>query len=167
MGSNAISAQIYTIESGSVFFKAKMPLNSYTGKSDQLHGTIDFETGALEFSVPLNSIKTGIKKRDKHMYELLNSEQYPKVTLKGILKKIPNLTLKTKQAIMADGDFTLAGTTQKVTIPIDFTLGEKGLQMTASWSVLITDYNLELPSFMFIKVKDKHDLSVDALLKEK
>ncbi len=167
MGPNLISAQIYTVESGSAFFKAKMPLNSYTGKSDQLYGTIDFKTGVMDFSVPLNSIETGIEKRNKHMYELLNSEQYPTVTFKGILRKIPNRTLQTKQAIMADGDFALAGTTQKVTISMDFTPEEKGLKMTASWSVLITDYNLERPSFMFIKVKDKHDLSVDALLKEK
>jgi len=32
---------------------------------------------------------------------------------------------------------------------------------------LITDYNLERPSFAFIKVKDKHFLRVYVLLKEK
>lgn len=167
MGSSVISAQIYAVENGSAFFKAKMPLNSYTGKSDQLHGTIDLKTGTLQFSVPLNSIKTGIKKRDKEMYKLLNSEQFPTITFKGKLKKIPNLTLQTKQTIIADGDFTLAGTKQKISVPIDFALGKNGVELNATWSLLITDYNIERPSKFLFKVNDKHELGVNALLKVK
>jgi polyisoprenoid-binding protein YceI len=166
MTCNLINAQIYNVESGSAFFKAKMSLNSYFGKSDQLHGTIDFETGALEFNVPLNSIKTGIKKRDKNMYELLNVEEYPTITFKGILKKIPSLTLQTKQAIKVVGDFTLAGTTQKVTIPLNFTPSKKGIELNATWSLLITNYNIERPRKFLFTVNDKHELVVNALLIE-
>jgi hypothetical protein len=43
----------------------------------------------------------------------------------------------------------------------------KGIQLNATWSLLITDYGLERPSLAFIKVNDKHDLSVVAVLKEK
>jgi polyisoprenoid-binding protein YceI len=66
------------------------------------------------------------------------------------------------------GDFTLAGVTREITIPIELKLvSEETIQLKASWSLLITDYNLERPSFTFIKVNDKHDLSVDALLEKK
>jgi len=40
-------------------------------------------------------------------------------------------------------------------------------ELKASWSLLITNYDLELLSYMFIKVKDKHDFNVDALLRKK
>ena len=54
-----------------------------------------------------------------------------------------------------------------INIPIALKrVSEDTIQLKASWSLLITDYNLERPSLAFIKVNDKHDLSVDALLEK-
>jgi polyisoprenoid-binding protein YceI len=144
-----------------------MPLNSYTGESDQLQGTIDLETGNVTFKVPVKSIKTGKDKRDGHMYALLKAEKYPTVVFEGKLIDDFDFDKKAKQTVKVKGDFILAGTTRQTTIPIDLNPVTKGLQLEASWSLLITDYNLERPSFLFIKIKDKHDLSVNALLKER
>lgn len=167
MGSNTSFAQVYATEDGYATFEAKMPLNSYTGESDQLRGTIDFETGKVAFTVPVKSIKTGKDKRDEHMYELLKAEKNPKVVFEGKLIDDFDFDKKAKRTVKVKGDFTLAGTTRQTTIPIDLNPVTKGLKLKASWSLLITDYKLERPSFLFIKVKDKHDLSVEALLKEK
>ena len=73
-GNVAMNAQNFIVKEGSASFKAKMPLNSYIGKSDDLQGTIDFKDGALNFSVPVKSIKTDNEKRDGHMYELVKAE---------------------------------------------------------------------------------------------
>lgn len=167
MGSLTISAQVYTVANGNASFDAETPLSSYQGKSSKLQGSIDFETKKIRFSVPVKSITTDIEKRDGHMYELLEVEKNPNVIFEGILGNGIDFGKKTEQTVEAEGNFTLAGTTNKVTIPIVLTPNEKGLQMTASWSLRITDYNLERPSVMFIKVKDRHDLNVDALLKKK
>lgn len=166
MGSHTLFAQVYAAQGGSASFKAEMPLNSYTGESAQLEGTINFESADIAFKVPVKSIKTGKDKRDEHMYELLEAAKNPNVVFKGKLIDDFDFDKKAEQTLKVKGDFTLGGTTRQITIPIDLNPVTKGLQLKASWSLLITDYNLERPSFLFIKVNDKHDMSVNALLKE-
>ena len=163
-----INAQNYVVKEGNASFKAKMPVNSYTGESGRLQGTIDFETGKVAFTVSVKSIKTGKDKRDGHMYELLKTEKNPNVIFEGKLIDGFDFNKNTAQTVKVNGDFTLAGTTRQITIPVGLKLVSEGtIQLTASWSLLITDYNLERPSLAFIKVKDKHNLSVDVLLREK
>ncbi|WP_245726444.1 YceI family protein [Pricia antarctica] len=167
LGGNNSFAQVYSTEDGNAAFKARMPLNSYTGESDQLRGTINFKTGKVAFKVPVKSIKTRKDKRDEHMHELLKAEKNPNVIFEGKLIDDFDFNKKTEQTIKLTGNFTLGGTTRQLSIDINLEPVAKGLQLNASWSLLITDYNLERPSLAFIKVNDKHDLSVDALLKER
>ncbi|MCH7525740.1 MAG: YceI family protein, partial [Bacteroidetes bacterium] len=63
---NILYAQKYFVKDGTAFFKAETSVNSYTGTSNQLHGYIDLQTGVIEFMLPVKSINTGNKKRDKH-----------------------------------------------------------------------------------------------------
>ncbi|MCK0145368.1 YceI family protein [Arenibacter sp. F26102] len=161
-------AQIYSTTEGNANFKAKMPFNSYMGKTDRLQGTINFETGKVAFKVPVTSIKTDKDKRDEHMYELLEAKKNPDVVFTGKLIDDFDFDKKGNQSVPVKGGFTLAGTTRQITIPLDLELVSEGtIQLKASWSLLITDYGLERPSIAFIQVNDEHDLSVDALLKEK
>ena len=113
-GSNLFS-QVYTTQNGKAKFEASMPFNTYTGESDQLQGKINFETRAVEFSLPVKSIKTGIDKRDADMYELLNVEENPEVTFNGRLLSNYDLQMG-EQAVKVNGGFTLAGSTRQVTI---------------------------------------------------
>ncbi len=166
-GNHIATAQVYGTENGYASFEAEMPLNSYTGETDRLNGSIDFETGQVAFRVPVKTIKTGKEKRDEHMYELLEAEKNPHVIFEGKLIGDFDLDKRTEQTVKVKGDFTLGGTSRTVTIGIHLKPVEKGLQMKASWSLFITDYNLERPSLLFVKIDDKHDLKVDALLVKK
>jgi polyisoprenoid-binding protein YceI len=157
-------AQLYATENGKAKFEATMTFNSYDGNSDQLQGMINLETNEVEFSLPVKSIKTGIDKRDNHMYELLNVDQNPNALFKGSL--IDNYKKENrKQTVKVKGDFTLAGVTRQVTITGSLEPVKNGLKLIADWSLMITDYNVERPSILFVKVDDKHDLSISALLK--
>ena len=138
------------------------------GKSDQLQGNINFETGKVNFKVPVKSIKTDKEKRDEHMYELLEAEKNHDVVFDGKLIDDFNFDKKGNQSVRVKGDFTLAGTTREITIPIDLELvSDNTIQLNASWSLFITDYGLERPSIVFLQVNDQHELNLDALLKEK
>ncbi|RAJ12529.1 YceI family protein [Arenibacter echinorum] len=168
LSNNTSNAQVYSTTDGLANFQAKMPLNTYMGKSDQLQGSINFETGKVAFKLPVKSIKTDKDKRDEHMYELLEAEKNPNVLFDGKLIDEFNFDKKGNQTVKVRGDFTLAGTTRQITVPLELVLVSEGtIQLKASWSLLITDYGLERPSIVFIQVNDEHDLSVDAVLKEK
>lgn len=157
-------AQIYETESGYAEFKAKAPLNSYTGKSNELEGKINLEQSTVSFQLSVKSIKTGIKKRDRDMYELLEVEQYPLVKFEGKLTSDFNEDSDAKQEMAAIGDFTLHGVTKNIEVEGALQKTSKGLKVEASWPVMITDYNIERPSILFYKVRDKHVLSVEAVL---
>ena len=168
LSSQTFNAQVYSTTDGLANFQAKMPLNTYMGRSDQLQGSINFETGKVAFKLPVKSIKTDKDKRDEHMYELLEAEKNPNVLFDGKLIDEFNFDKKGNQTVKVRGDFTLAGTTRQITVPLELVLVSEGtIQLKASWSLLITDYGLERPSIVFIQVNDEHDLSVDAVLKEK
>ena len=168
LSSNNAIAQIYATNGGHANFRAKMPFNSYMGKSDQLQGNINFETGKVNFKVPVKSIKTDKEKRDEHMYELLEAEKNHDVVFDGKLIDDFNFDKKGNQSVRVKGDFTLAGTTREITIPIDLELvSDNTIQLNASWSLQTVVGNEERPSIVFLQVNDQHELNLDALLKEK
>ncbi len=159
-----IHAQKYNVKNGTAFFKAKISFNSYKGTSNELSGSINFETGELEFSIPASSIITPSNKRNKHMYELINIDDYIKVSFKGVFVDTFNFDSREKQSLKIKGDFKLAGATKEIELSIDLTPEQSGLRLKAAWTLLITDYNLEPPTKAFITVKDKHEIGVDAYL---
>lgn len=159
-----INAQTYVVDHGTAFFKAKVSINSYKGTSDQLNGFINFETGEVEFSISGKSIKTSNKKRDKHMYEIINVEEHSMVSFKGNLIDFYDESLKEKQTLKVKGHFTFVGATQELELEIDLSPELIGLRLHTNWTLLITDYNLERPSKAFMTVKDEHQMGVDALL---
>ncbi|UPS91270.1 YceI family protein [Bizionia sp. M204] len=164
---HSVFAQVYAVENGKALFNATMPLNSYTGESEVLKGSINFETGEIDFSLQVKSIKTGITKRDDDMYELLNIGKYPAITFKGKLVKKYDPNVKDKQSLQVKGEFTLAGTTREVMIGVELKPEGTNFRLTSSWDLLITDYNIKQPKKFFLKVDDKHNLTIDALLVKK
>lgn len=161
---SSIQAQKYNVKTGTAFFKASISFNSYTGTSDKLEGFVDFDSKTLEFTIPTKSIETPSKKRNKHMYELINADEYATVTFKGTFIDDFDSNKKEKQTLKIKGDFTLAGVTNKIELSVDLTPEENGLRLNAEWILLITDYNLEPPTKAFMTVKDEHEMGVDALL---
>ncbi|OMP31853.1 YceI family protein [Mangrovimonas sp. DI 80] len=161
-----MKSQTYDVANGTAFFKAKISINSYTGESKELKGHLDVDTGEFEFHVAVNSIDTGINKRNEHMFELLKSKEYTYVTFKGTLGQPLDVESLGSQTITARGTFTLVGTSKEVSIPLEFSKEKDGIRLKASWKLLITDYNLEPPTKALMKVKDEHEMGVDALLRK-
>ncbi len=159
-----VNAQKYIVKNGVAFFKASISINSYTGTSSKLEGFVDFDSKTLEFIIPAKSIETPSKKRNKHMYELINTDEYTTVAFKGIFIDDFDFNNKEKQTLKIKGDFTLAGVTNKIELSVDLTIDSNRLRLNAVWILLITDYNLEPPTKAFMTVKDKHEMGVDALL---
>ncbi len=161
---NTINAQKYVVKNGTAFFKAKVSISSYTGTSNQLSGFIDFKTGDIKFTIPANSILTGNKKRDEHMYELIRVDEFKEIIFKGKLLDAFDANKNEKQILKIKGLFTLAGASNEITLNIELTPDQNGLRLNSTWSLLITDYKLERPTKAFFKVDNKHEMGVNALL---
>lgn len=124
-------------------------------------------TGSFEFN--LNTLDTGIGLRNRHMKEnYLKTNQNPKATLQ--LEKLvvpmkdgePQIEALKKYPFR--GLLTLNGTTKPVKGFLNTERSGKDLQVSAEFSIKITDFKIEVPSYAGITVADEVKIATEVLL---
>jgi len=140
------------------------PGNPYTGKSDQLKGTLDPKSGEVNFQIPLNSIKTGKDKRDEHMNEALETDKYPEATFKGKITSGFDAKKQSKQAVTLKGDFTIHGVTKNIDIKGSVHPQGNKVDFYAQWNIDITEYKIDPPKILTYKVDPEHTITVSGEL---
>lgn len=117
-----------------VKFISTAPMEDINGTAKGISGSVVLDPENLEATtaklvIAVKSMKTGIKKRDKHLYsnEWLDAEQYPEIRFS--MKKLSEVQsvssdAKTGRAVAkakAVGDFFLHGVSLEMTIPVTIT----------------------------------------------
>jgi polyisoprenoid-binding protein YceI len=168
---NNVNAELvdYNISSGEVVFISKSTLETFEGKTDQISGHFSFDPsdpGSIlsgEITVDMTTLKTGRKKRDKHMYKNhLHVEEFPTsvftadniVELKSSDGDALNLSIS--------GIFKLHGVENEITPEINakwIVPGEE-LDVTATFKVKLPDYDIPRPSFLVMKVAEEQEIEV-------
>lgn len=116
-------AQVYTVDPGhsGVTFKIKhLLISNVDGKFSEFQGKFDYDHNAktfksLEGDVSVDSIDTGIVKRDNHLKseDFFLAEKYPKMTFKMVSYKADG-----DEGVM-EGDLTIRGVTKRVKMEVD------------------------------------------------
>lgn len=165
---NAIAAvpQEFVTKGGSVEMVAvgKPSFLKIRGKGDAPVGQLKVVDGKAsgEIEFKLASMDTGIKLRNEHMLEkYLEVKKYPtaKLTIKDLA--IPGATATSVGAVKDQefvGQLTLHGVTQPV--KGKFTVS-KEKEVTAGFKIKLSDYKIDIPEYMNIKVADEVDVSVN------
>lgn len=156
--------QVYNTESGHAEFDSSVPLHSFTGKSDYLVGMINLDESTVDFYLDLNTLKTGISKRDKDMLETLEADQYPFAEFFGKLKTPFDPEENDPQQVSAQGEFSIHGETKDLNVEGTLESTEEGLLLKAAWTINMEDYNIEPPGILFYRVSEKIDIRIEALL---
>ena len=165
-GSFFLNAQVYTTDTGFAKVEGTTSTSSYTGKSRQLHGTINVSDSTVKFYLPLKTLKTGNGMRDRHMRNTLEADKYPKAIFSGrIVNKLPSNGNSKK--VRVKGEFTIHGITRQIVINGKVSRQREQLIVEASFPVKITEYEMERPGFLFMTVNDKHEITVRATLRSK
>jgi polyisoprenoid-binding protein YceI len=162
------NAQEFIATDGYVEFTSQAPLHEFKGKSSNLNGLIDLKENLLDFYVDLNTLKTGITKRDLDMQKTyLNTEDFPFAEFTGSLNNADKLTLapNTPQEVSATGIFSIHGVEKEITVKGTLTRLKNGLKLKATWTVLLNDYNIERPGFLFYELSEEQIVNIDLLLK--
>ncbi|NQV73754.1 YceI family protein [bacterium] len=156
--------QVVLTKSGTVSFTSHVPLHDFTGTSDTMVGQIDFAEGTVDFYVDLATLKTGIGKRDKDMRLTLDVKNYPFAEFFGKLTSPVNMEATAPQTVSVQGTFSIHGVSNEVTVP--GTLKREGTAwvLSAKWSLLLGDYNIEPPKLLIMKVDEKQEIEILARL---
>jgi polyisoprenoid-binding protein YceI len=158
---------VYVTEEGYAEFTSRVPLHSFTGSSDYLHGLIDFDENLVDFYLDLSTIKSGIGRRDRDIYRTLNVEEFPFAEFTGSFSRSFDQNRSEAQQVEVRGEFTIHGVTREVTI--EGTLQKQGedLYLEAEWILNLEDYDITPPGILFYRVNEEQELLIEVTLSPK
>lgn len=161
--SNAFS-QVFKTEKGQVEFVSEAPLNRFSGKSSALKGLIDLDKNLLDFYLDLNTLKTGIGLRDRHMREnYLETDQFPFAEFTGKLQPVPSLEEGIETPVTATGKFKIHGVEKDLKVSGTILLKNNQLVLKTNFSVRLGDHDIEVPKIVFYELAEEQAVHIDAV----
>lgn len=155
----------FETRSGHAEFTSSAPLHSFTGKSDHLNGLIDIDENIVDFYLDLETLKTGIDRRDRDMYKTLNVEEFPFAEFTGELTSSFDFDEDESQQAVVQGTFTVNGESREITVQGTLQKTDEGVKLQASWSLDLRDYDIEPPGILFYRVSNIQEVRIEATLK--
>lgn len=157
-----------------VVFTSKAASESFQGKTNQMSGSITVDptqmgdSVAVHIEVDLNSLSTGIGKRDQHMRDNhLETGKYPKAVFDGVTLKSGNgsaLTIGTPAKLDVEGTFTLHGVMRRLRTTVEVLLkDDHTLQFKTGFNVPLADYEIPRPKFLFLKLGEVQEVAVSGI----
>lgn len=168
MWCQVLSGQQWQTDRGTVVFTSEATFNSFSGTSEYLNGIIDFASNQLDFYLDLNTLRTGIKLRDKHMRDnYLETAKYPYAEFTGSFQELPSAAFSGEIKVAAEGVFKVHGVTKPVLIEGTLIRGIDGnLTLRASFGVLLLDYDIVIPKILGYELAELQKIEVNATLEK-
>jgi polyisoprenoid-binding protein YceI len=115
----------------------------------------------LYFEVDLSGLDTGIGMRNRHMRDnYLEVGKYPYATYKGRIERVaPSSAGGFK--VTASGSLTIHGVSHDREIACDVSPEGSGYEAHCAFDVLLSDYDIEIPKIMFLKLANEIQLALD------
>jgi polyisoprenoid-binding protein YceI len=159
-------------EGNSVVFASHAPMESFEGSTTEIAGRISVDADAIEgpvqahVVVELKNLKTGKKLRDKHMHENhLETDEFPRVSFTAtelVGATARELSVGRSVSFRIRGTFDLHGVQRTIEAPVEATLVDaEHLHVVARFPVLLSDYQIERPKFLFMKLGEEQQITVD------
>jgi polyisoprenoid-binding protein YceI len=141
------------------------------GESTGPQGKIDLNgqsvTGLLK--LPLEELSTGISMRDEHMKKkYLEVEKFPAAELNVTKMDLPKgADGTTTKDVPFTGELFLHGVKKTITGKADVTVQGGGYKVNSSFTIALSDYKIDIPSYAGIKVANDVTVNVDFAVAQK
>ncbi|MGD1007995.1 MAG: YceI family protein [Ignavibacteriaceae bacterium] len=162
-------------------FHSITPFDEVDGLTTEISGQLKFDVNDVkntlkgEISLPTESLKTGIKMRDKDLKEpkWLDAEKYPITSFK--IKKVTEIKkiAPNKLTVKVTGDFYLHGVTKEIPVEVTVTYLDESaatqarepgdlLGVTANFSITLSKFNVQ-NMILGKRVSDNIDIGVNII----
>lgn len=154
-----------TSRTNDVRFYSDAPIEDFEGatpsidgyvfwKGDSLSAGGNYEGSEVYFEVPLAALRTGIDLRDRHMREnYLHADRFPYVSFKGTIDRVEPHATDTLR-VVTSGKVDLHGHQKDYVIDCTVTRSGGAYFVGAGFDVKLTDFDIEVPSLMFLKLSE-------------
>jgi polyisoprenoid-binding protein YceI len=162
-------AQKLGVKSGEVKFHGSTPVENFTGRTTEVAGSLDPETGDFRFVVDLRTLDTGNSRRDRNMHDdYLKTDEYPEAVYEGRLETLPDPGTGGEQEIRAKGTFSLKEREKELEITVMLRYDEDEQEWTAraEFKTLLSDYSISRPRFLMIRMRDEVTVETELRLAE-
>ncbi len=174
-----IFADEWHVDSGAenlVEFTSEVLVLKFTGKTSNIDGFVYWEgqemfyqNNQMHFEVDLNTLETGIGKRDRDMRDVLETQKWQYSTFDGGIKNPVKIdsSLNTYK-LTVTGKLFIHGVERDVEAPGTVVIANDGkMHVICDFSINLPDFNIKAPALAaFVKVSNNINLHLDFYLKK-
>jgi YceI-like domain len=162
---NNITAQskLFT-KTGSISFFSKTNVENISAKNNKVLSVWEMATGNIEFSVLMKGFEFEKALMQEHFNEnYVESDKFPKATFKGIIENSKTVSLVTNNSytLKVTGTLTMHGVTKPVTTSTTIKINNGIASATASFNVLMADYNIKIPAAVSGSINKSIQISIN------
>lgn len=167
-----------------LWLEGKSTLHDYSFSNSEITGTIELDSSyyttkdlteiknlfsQVEIVIPVKKIRSENEKMNENMYEALKAEEHPNILFRLIESGIVSDSSRRNQGpeIKIKGKLSVAGKENIIEMNVTLAKGENGsLGVRGSKELLMTDFNIDPPSFMLgiLKTDNRVVVKFDLLL---
>jgi polyisoprenoid-binding protein YceI len=154
---------IWITRSGAITFHAGTSVEDIDGTSNEVASLFNVKTGDIAFQVPVKSFHFKRSLMEDHFNEnYMESNKFPKSTFSGKVADISkiNFTKDGNYPVTVEGDLLIHGFTKKAIVPGTVTITGGKISATATFKVLISDYNIPIPGVVAEKIAKEATIEV-------
>jgi polyisoprenoid-binding protein YceI len=162
--SSTFAQEKYFTKTGRIVFSSKAPMETIEAKNTTALAVIDTRTGNLQFSIQMKSFEFEKALMQEHFNEnYVESDQFPKAEFKGAITNSKEINFKKDGTYPAKikGKLTLHGVTRDVETSALLKVSGNKINSTASFSIMLSDYRISIPSLVKDKVSNAVAIVVD------
>ena len=137
-------------------------MHDWVGVSSSVSSEISYNkesnTGSVTAGIRLDSFDSKLSSRDSNMLFYTEAIDYP-----IILFNSNKINIKA-DSVFIEGDLTFHGTTRQIkTVATMFT--SENPEVKGSFSINLSDYNVERPALLFVKIRDEIRIDYSFIIK--
>jgi polyisoprenoid-binding protein YceI len=156
-----------------VKFISKTPIESFEGVTNQIDGYMYWDNddltnkSQLYFEVNLDALDTGIGLRNRHMKEnYLETFRYPYAQFNGKVVKEEKVS-DIKSKVTVEGEMFIHGVAKKINLQGTVEKNKPSYRIQTEFTIKLSDFKIEVPSLMFMRISEEIRLVLDFFIKEK
>lgn len=161
---NAQNSGKYFTREGNISFFSDARTEKIAGQNSKVNSAIDIATGKIEFAVLIKSFMFEKALMQEHFNEnYMESDQFPKATFKGSISPLSavNFVKDGTYPVIVTGVLTIHGVSKNVTLKGPIVIKGNMASIKTSFNVLLSDYNINIPSIVKDKLNNTVKITVD------
>ena len=158
----------YFTKTGKISFLSKAPLETIESVNKTVGAVLDTQTGAVQFAVLMKGFEFKKALMQEHFNEnYIESHKYPGAEFKGSLTNNAEINYEKDDATYqakVSGQLTIHGITKPLEAPVTLTINGGKIEGNSTFTLLLSDYNISIPSLVKDKINNSVKVTVDVKL---